>query len=39
MYEELVKRFMQKVTKYSQEDHGKIEKAAYYANERAESRT
>ncbi len=32
MYEELVKRFMQKVTKYSQEDHDKIEKAAYYAN-------
>jgi GTP diphosphokinase / guanosine-3',5'-bis(diphosphate) 3'-diphosphatase len=37
MYEELVKRFLQKVTTYSQEDYNKIEKAAYYANKKHEN--
>ena len=37
MYEELVKRFLQKVTTYSQEDYEKIEKAAYYANKKHEN--
>ncbi len=37
MYEELVKRFLQKVTTYSQEDYEKIEKAAYYANTKHEN--
>jgi GTP diphosphokinase / guanosine-3',5'-bis(diphosphate) 3'-diphosphatase len=37
MYEELVKRFLQKVTTYSPEDYAKIEKAAYYANTKHEN--
>ncbi len=37
MYEELVKRFLQKVTTYSQEDYAKIEKAAYFANTKHEN--
>ena len=37
MYEELVKRFLQKVTTYSPEDYAKIEKAAYYANKKHEN--
>ena len=37
MYEELVKRFLQKVTTYSKEDYEKIEKAAYYANKKHEN--
>ena len=34
MYEELIKRFMAKVTHYSQEDREKIERAVNYANEK-----
>lgn len=34
MYEELVKSFLRKTEKYSEEDRLKIEKAAYYANEK-----
>ncbi len=37
MYEELVKRFLQKVTTYSPEDYAKIEKAAYFANTKHEN--
>lgn len=37
MYEELVKRFLQKVTTYAPEDYAKIEKAAYFANTKHEN--
>lgn len=34
MYEELIKAFLRKTTKYSEADRSKIEKAAWYANEK-----